>query len=118
MQVQQLEDIFMHHWGKYCWGIVDFAEATKNKSKELKHALLEDDTPTKGICNKECDMAPLYIYTFVDNSDSLKAVRCLAHFLTPKSKKKACESSNLDVPYLIAEAPVSYQMGIVHVVLK
>ena len=52
-------------------------------------------------------MALLYIYKFVDDS---KAVQCLAHFLTPKSKKKACESSNLDVPYLIAEAPVSYQM--------
>ena len=99
----------MHHWGKYCRGIVDFAEATKNKSKELKHALREDDTTTKGICNKECDMRPMYskFHAFVDDSDSLKAVRCLAHFLTPKSKKKACESSNLDVPYLIAEAPVS-----------
>ena len=70
------------------------------------------------VANKQCDIAPLYIYTFVDDSNSLKAVRCLAHFLTLKSKKKACESSNLDVPYLIAEAPVSYQVGIVHVVLK
>ena len=46
MQVQQLEDIIMHHWGKYCRAIVDFAEATKNKLKELKHALREDDTST------------------------------------------------------------------------
>lgn len=44
MQVQQLEDIFMHRWGKYCSGIVEFADATKNKSKELRHALREDDS--------------------------------------------------------------------------
>ena len=44
----------------------------------------------------------------------MKAIRCLAHFLTPKSKKKAFESSNLDVPYLIAEVPVS----LLHVCLE
>ena len=33
MQVQQLEDIFMHRWGKYCSGIVEFADATKTSRR-------------------------------------------------------------------------------------
>ena len=46
---------------------------------------------------------------YVDELDSLslKAIRCLAHYFTPKNKKKAIESSKLDVPYITAEVPVS-----------
>ena len=38
--------------------------------------------------------------------DSSMAIRCLAHFLTTKSKKKAVDS-NADVPFLIMEVQVN-----------
>ena len=66
MQVQQLEDCFMHRWKKYCQGIVDFADATKHKSKELKHALRHEDSSTEGknvrqtTCVPHC-IFPLYM---------------------------------------------------------
>ena len=44
------------------------------------------------------------------DSASMKAVRCLAFFLTTKSKKKREDGSgsvNVDVPFLIVEVPVS-----------
>ena len=48
MQVEQLDDIFMHRWMKYCNAVVDFSNATKNKPKELQHALRDDNSSTKG----------------------------------------------------------------------
>ena len=45
------------------------------------------------------------------DSASMKAARCLAFFLTTKSKKKREDGSgcsvNADVPFLIVEVPVS-----------
>ena len=102
----------MHHWGKYFRAIVDFADGTKHMSKELKHTQCEDDLPAKGkLTAKNVTCARVQLLCLYD---SLKAVRCLAHFLTPKNKK-AVESSNLDAPYLIAEALVSLSsMAITH----
>lgn len=48
MQVEKLDDIFMHRWMKYCNAVVDFSNATKNKPKELQHALRDDDSSTEG----------------------------------------------------------------------
>ena len=44
----------------------------------------------------------------LDDADSLcmKAVRCLAYFLTTKTKKRPTEHCNLDVSFLLKEAPV------------
>ena len=56
----------MHRWKKYCQGIVDFADATKHKSKELKHALRDEDSSTEGknvrqtTCVPHC-IFPLYM---------------------------------------------------------
>lgn len=60
---------------------------------------------------RSCMTIEIYHYSracFLDDSDSqsMKAIRCLALFLTPKNKKKSVNST-LDVPYLVAEAPVS-----------
>ena len=112
MQVDKMEDIFLHSWKKYCQAIVGFANATKNKPKELKYALREDQSSAEGkkhaLLTNSVFHALVCMYC-LDDSDilSMKAIRCLAHFLTLKSKKKATELSNLDVPYLVAEAPVS-----------
>ena len=45
------------------------------------------------------------------DSKSIMAARCLAYFLTSKSKKKMIESSskNADIPFLIIEVPVSFK---------
>ena len=49
LQVQQLEDLFMCRWGKkYCPAIIDFAKATRNKSKDLLYALHGDEVSKKG----------------------------------------------------------------------
>ena len=48
MQIERIEDIFMHSWGRYSQAIISFAGATKNKSKELKHALRDDDSSPEG----------------------------------------------------------------------
>ena len=52
LQVQQLEDLFMYCWGKkYCPAIIDFAKATRNKSKDLLYALHGDKLSKKGTNN-------------------------------------------------------------------
>ena len=57
--VLQVQDIFMHHWGKYFRAIVDFADGTKHMSKELKHTQREDDLPAKGkLTAKNVTCAP------------------------------------------------------------
>ena len=43
MQGEKMEDAFVESWQKYSQGIVEYAQATKTKSKELKHALREED---------------------------------------------------------------------------
>ena len=43
MQVDRVEETFMDLWGQYSQAIVNYAEATKTKSRELKHALREED---------------------------------------------------------------------------
>ena len=43
MQGEKMEDAFIESWQKYSQGIVEYAQATKTKSKELKHALREED---------------------------------------------------------------------------
>ena len=48
MKEEKLENAFIQRWKSYSDGIVDYALATKTKSKELKHALREDDT--EGVC--------------------------------------------------------------------
>ena len=41
------------------------------------------------------------------DSASIKAARCVAHFLTSKTKKKMTDSGmNADIPFLIIEVPV------------
>ena len=41
-QVEKLEEKLMGGWRRYSPAIVKYAEATKTKSKELKHALREN----------------------------------------------------------------------------
>ena len=64
MQVQQLEELFLHRWGKYCQAIIDFANATKHKTKELKHALRDDDSSAEGVC-KICFCCILYFMVYI-----------------------------------------------------
>ena len=50
LQVQLLEDLFLHRWGKkYCPTIIDFAKATRNKSKDLLYALHGDELSTLNV---------------------------------------------------------------------
>ena len=43
MQGEKIEGAFIESWQKYSQGIVEYAQATKTKSKELKHALRGED---------------------------------------------------------------------------
>ena len=52
MKVEKLENAFLECWKCCSDGIVDYAQATKTKSKELKHALRENDT--EGVCILLC----------------------------------------------------------------
>ena len=49
MQMEKMEEKFMEGWRQYSHAIIRYAEATKTKSKELKHALREENY--EGICN-------------------------------------------------------------------
>ena len=52
LQVQQLEELFMHRWGKkYRPAIIYFAKATRNKSKDLLFTLHGDELSKKGTHN-------------------------------------------------------------------
>ena len=45
--------------------------------------------------------------SFTKDCSSPTALRCLGHFLTTKTKKKAAETSiDADVPFVIKEVPV------------
>ena len=44
MKVDKMENVFMEGWRRYSCGIVGYAQASKTKSKELKHSLRDDDT--------------------------------------------------------------------------
>lgn len=94
-----MEETFLDFWGQYSQAIVNYAEATKTKSRELKHALREEDY--EGMF---CTVYILggWTHTFFSSSYvmwlngthsptdsmSLKAARCLVYFLTVKNKKK------------------------------
>ena len=71
----------MQHWGKYFPAIVDFAKATRNKSKDLLYALHGD-----GLSIKDTHKLNAHVYSYIlslsnylDDLDSLKAVRFLAY---------------------------------------
>lgn len=49
MQVDDIEDTFMNSWKKYAQAIIEYANATKNKPKELKNALNNDDSLCLGM---------------------------------------------------------------------
>ena len=44
LQDEKLEDAFLGNWELYSQAIVSYAEATKMKSKDLKHALREEES--------------------------------------------------------------------------
>lgn len=106
MKVEKLENVFMEGWRRYSCGIIGYAQASKTESKELKYSLRDDDTEGMHML-----LIILHMYTngAVSCTDctSLKAARCLAHFLSTRSRKKAECTMNADIPYLIVEVPVS-----------
>ena len=58
--------------------------------------------------NKGCNLNCRYFLLLcLLDCESSTAIRCLAYFLTVKSKKKAVES-NADVPFLMKEVPVRH----------
>ena len=51
----------------------------------------------------------IFLFYAILECASLTAMRCLAHFLTTKNKKKSNDTcSDADVPFLIIEVPVRY----------
>lgn len=56
------------------------------------------------LCNLNCKY---FLLLYILDCESSRAIRCLAYFLTVKSKKKAVESK-ADVPFLMKEVPVRH----------
>ena len=65
----QVDDIFLHSWKKYCQAIVGFANATKNKPKELKYALREDESSAEGKKHALLTNSVFHALVCLDDSD-------------------------------------------------
>ena len=47
LQVEEVEEKFEESWKLYTSAIIEYAQASKAKPKELKHALRDDDVDGK-----------------------------------------------------------------------
>ena len=126
MSMENSEEIFCTSWDSWEDAILGYANASGHKSVGLKHALRdwshlqmtafahdsdsEDDYSIYGIIYQL-----LLLFTFVllildPLTKTITAIRCLAHFLTTKEKKKGKDKddgSYVDTPYVLKECPVS-----------
>ena len=103
MRCNTLEERFEAEWERYQLAITAYAATSKSKSQDLKRALRDDGHLLLlffAICY-------VNLYLLLECT-SLKVMRCLAYFLSTKSKKKSPETcTEADVPFLIIEVPVS-----------
>ncbi len=127
LQEEGRSDAFEQSWETYCRAIVSYAQASKSKSKELKHALRDVCEGEYycylcmaiAICILTAALCTYYVHHAFSSieEETITGLRCLAYYLHTKTKKKTEDScTKVDIPFLVMEVPVCCLRGVcVHV---